>query len=114
MTHISLDGLWQLAFFSEGEQTIAHPDEFASAGLHTVPAQVPGNVELDLERAGVLPEIFYGSNIRLLRPYEFYEWWYSSRLHLPAEDAGLSYDLVFAGLDTLATVWLNGVQLGRG
>ena len=74
---------------------------------------MPGNVELDLERAGVLPEIFYGSNIRLLRPYEFYEWWYSRDFTLPAEEAGLSYDLVFAGLDTLATVWLNGIQLGE-
>ncbi len=32
---------------------------------------------------------------------------------MPAEAAGQPYDLVFAGLDTLATVWLNGVLLGE-
>ena len=113
MTRIALDGQWQLVYFPEGEKTIAHPDELASADLRVVSAQVPGNVELDLERAGILPEIFYGTNIRLLRPYEFYEWWYTRDFELPAGDAGQPYDLVFAGLDTLATVWLNGVQIGE-
>jgi beta-mannosidase len=113
MTRIALDGQWQLVYFPEGEKAIAHPDELASADLRVVSAQVPGNVELDLERAGILPEIFYGTNIRLLRPYEFYEWWYTRDFELPEGDAGQPYDLVFGGLDTLATVWLNGVQIGE-
>ena len=113
MTRIALDGQWQLVYFPEGEKAIAHPDELASADLRVVSAQVPGNVELDLERAGILPEIFYGTNIRLLRPYEFYEWWYTRDFELPAGDAEQPYDLVFVGLDTLATVWLNGVQIGE-
>jgi beta-mannosidase len=113
MTRILLDGSWQLARFPEGTKTVSHPDELASAGLTTIPAQVPGNVELDLERAGILPEIYYGANIRLLRPYEFYEWWYSRDFTLPDGAAGQPYDLVFAGLDTLATVWLNGVLVGE-
>jgi beta-mannosidase len=113
MTRIALDGQWQLVYFPEGEKTITHPDELASADLRIVSAQVPGNVELDLERAGILPEIFYSTNIRLLRPYEFYEWWYTRDFELPEGDAGQPYDLVFTGLDTLATVWLNGVQIGE-
>jgi len=113
MSNISLNGQWQLAFFPEGEHIISHPDELAAADLRTLPAQVPGNVELDLERAGVLPEIFYGNNIRLLRQYEFYEWWYSREFELAEDKAGQPFDLVFAGLDTLATIWLNGVQIGE-
>ena len=113
MTRTLLDGQWQLTFFPEGEKTISHPDDLASADLRIIPAQVPGNVELDLERAGILPEIFYGTNIRLLRPYEFCEWWYYRDFTPPAGGAGQPYELVFAGLDTLATVWLNGVQVGE-
>ena len=59
----SLDGVWKLTYFpsrgaSEGP---AHP-----AQMPRVDAQVPGNVELDLERAGVLPELFRGDNIPFL------------------------------------------------
>lgn len=116
MTRIALDGQWQLAFCPEGATTLAHPNDLLTANpavVRTVPAEVPGNVELDLERAGILPDIFYGTNIRLLRPYEFYEWWYTRDFDLPAEQAGQPTDLVFAGLDTLATVWLNGQPVGE-
>ena len=29
----------------------------------TIDAVIPGNVELDLERAGILPELFFGNNV---------------------------------------------------
>ena len=82
---------------------------------------MPGNVELDLQRAGIIPEPFYAGNIRRLRPYEFYEWWYTKTFEVPPQTFEVSetskvsrrHDLVFAGLDTLATVWLNGVEIGR-
>ena len=54
----------------------------AHAG-QAITAHVPGNVELDLQRAGVIPEPFYAGNIRRLRPYEFYEWWYTREFELP-------------------------------
>jgi beta-mannosidase len=112
VTRISLDGDWQLTYFPQGERSIAHPDDLPSAGLDSLPASVPGNVELDLQRAGRLPDPFYADNIRLLRPLEACEWWYTREFTL--EPAGPpQWDLVCAGLDTLATVWLNGVEVGR-
>jgi beta-mannosidase len=113
MTCISLDGDWQLSYFPEGERRVAHPDDLAAARVPTIPARVPGNVELDLQRAGVIPDPFYADHIRLLRPFERYEWWYRREFSLPETAAGQRWDLVCAGLDTLATIWVNGVEVGR-
>ena len=115
--HISLDGDWQLAFAPEGRFQIEHPDDLDAAGMEVIRAQVPGNVELDLFRAGRLPDPFYADHIRQLRPFEFYEWWYTREIDLGLETGentdNSGWDLVFAGLDTLATVWVNGVQVGK-
>lgn len=113
MQRISLDGDWQLSYFREGEHTINHPDQLTTIGAPTIPARVPGNVELDLVRAGVLPDPFYADNIRLLRPFEFYEWWYARDFTLPANAAVQPWDLVCAGLDAVATIWINGIEVGR-
>ena len=112
--HTSLDGDWRLAFFPEAESPVHRPDDLMAHAGQTIPARVPGNVELDLQRAGILPEPFYGSNIRRLREYEFHEWWYTKTFEVSETSKVLRrWDLVFAGLDTLATVWLNGIEVGR-
>ena len=113
MIRISLDGDWQLAYFREGSLPICHPDDLMAADPAIVPARVPGNVELDLHRAGVIEDPFYACNALRLRPYEYYEWWYLRDFFVPPTLDPQAWDLVFAGLDTLATVWLNGTEVGR-
>ena len=113
MHHVSLDGDWQLTYFREGEYAVRHPDDLAAAGAPAVAAQVPGNVELDLQRAGVIPDPFYAGNIRRLRPFEFYEWWYTREFDVPAAPEGHGWRIVFDGLDTVATIWINGHEAGR-
>lgn len=110
MQKLLLDGEWTLAYFREGERAVSWPGELG-ADLPRVPAQVPGNVELDLVRAGLLPDPFVGKNIRLLRPLEFCEWWYTREFDAP--DTPGPWFIVFGGLDCLATVWVNGVEVGR-
>jgi beta-mannosidase len=113
MSAISLDGTWNLFHYQEGQKNILHPDDLSASGLACIPAQVPGNVELDLERAGELPEIYFANNIHSLRPLETHTWWLTRTFSLP-ENAGQSpWELVCEGLDTLATVWINGVQVGH-
>ncbi len=111
MKRISLDGEWQLFGFPEGTQAIEDPDDLSRAGLASIPARVPGNVVLDLVRVGMLPDLFYADNIRRLRLYEEYEWWYTRTFMAP--EGVEHWDLVFGGLDTLATVWVNGIEVGR-
>ena len=113
MRILPLDGEWTLSHFPEGEWAVAHPDDLGAAGVDSIPARVPGNVELDLQRAGLLPDPFTGMNIHLLRPLEFEEWWYTREFDLPEDTADTAWDLVFEGLDTLATVWVNGHEAGR-
>lgn len=113
MSILTLDGAWDLYYCREGEHEIGHPSELSHAGIPCIPARVPGNVELDLQRANVLPEPFYAANIRLLRPYEGYEWWYTREFVLPLDAGGPRWQLTFDGLDTLATIWVNGVEVGQ-
>ncbi len=52
---------------------------------NSVPCTVPGNVELDLSRAGILPDDLYkGENIRKAEAFEIYEWWYETAFAAPA------------------------------
>jgi beta-mannosidase len=113
MSSLSLDGEWELFYFAAGEHRIEDPSELDSLELESISAQVPGNVELDMVRAGRLPDPFYGANIRLLRPLENLEWWYRRRVMVPEDFPAQPCELIFEGLDTFATVWVNGVQVGQ-
>ena len=112
MIRVDLCGPWELSHRLQPAQGPAELGQAFAAGWETLPAQVPGNVELALVDAGKLPEPFVGTNILLLRPYEFHEWWYRRRFPGQRLRPGQRARLVFAGLDCFATVWLNGRRLG--
>ncbi|NLS76675.1 MAG: glycoside hydrolase family 2 [Chloroflexi bacterium] len=112
-TSISLDGEWKLAHWAEGERAVSTPAELLASGCSFVPAQVPGNVELDLERAGQLPDPFFANNTKLLRPLEYHEWWYTRTFAAPRAPGGQPWELCFEGLDIYATIWVNDVQVGE-
>ncbi|MCD6519279.1 MAG: hypothetical protein J7M05_05080 [Anaerolineae bacterium] len=108
---MDLNGLWELWHWPEGTRK-ASPENLDALG-EPLAAQVPGNVELDLFRAGEIPDPFFGRNFFALREFEFHEWWYRKRFQAPKELASQEVELVFEGLDTIATVWLNGRKLGE-
>ncbi|MFC5404301.1 glycoside hydrolase family 2 protein [Cohnella soli] len=111
MRTISLDGLWDLYYFPQGELDIARPAGLQAAGLKPIQAAVPGNVELDLCSAGLLPDPYVGENIHLLKKYETFEWWYQREFSV--ESISTRLELVFHGVDCLATYWLDGQEIGR-
>ena len=113
MTTLSLEGNWLLFVIPQGDSELLSPDQLDQAGLSAIPACVPGNVELDLQRAGLLPDPFFASNIRKLRQLENDSWWYRRRMHIPDNFALQPCELVFEGLDTFATVWVNGIWVGE-
>jgi beta-mannosidase len=113
MDRITLDGQWKLYYFPQGKYEVEHPNELAVKLEKSVEAIVPGNVELDLSRAGELPEdLFFGDNITKLKPYELYEWWYVKEFETPKNINGKEVELLFHGVDCLAEYWLNGEELG--
>jgi beta-mannosidase len=116
MERLSLDGVWWLTEFElgEGERQKAFAPDFTLPPERTVPAQVPGVVHLDLMRAGKLPDPFYRLNELIVRWVEEREWWYRREFEVAREF--LDHDaleLVFHGLDTVATIWLNGEKIGE-
>ncbi len=113
MQSISLDGIWNLYYQHENQVDIKHPDDLKASGIRHIPGRVPGNVELDLVAAGELPEPFCADNVKLLRPYEFYEWWYETEFPTPTDITDQRCELLFHGTDCLATYWLNGERLGE-
>ena len=113
MEQLSLDGIWQLIFFPEGAHTVEGLADLQRLEPTAIPARVPGNVELDLVRAGLLPDPFVGRNILQLAPYEHYEWWYRRSFTTPAAARSRYAALRFDGLDCCATIRLNGTVLSR-
>ncbi|MBM7565290.1 glycoside hydrolase family 2 protein [Paenibacillus sacheonensis] len=114
MRTIGLNGEWSLFYYPQEERRIQHPNELAVSGLQPIACSVPGNVELDLQAAGELPDPRIGGNIGLLRRYETHEWWYQRRFTGDEEAAaGAKTELLFHGVDCFATYWLDGNELGR-
>ena len=83
------------------------PDALADA---VVPAQVPGVVHLDLLRAGLVPDPYLDDNEALLAWIGLVDWTYETTLDLTEDDLASSerHELVFDGLDTVATVSVDG------
>lgn len=109
----SLDGTWSLSYGPDSADAPADPARLSRAGWPMVKATVPGNVELDLVAAGLLPDPLIAANIEKLRPLEFNQWWYRRSFSSPACPPGHGIDLVFEGLDCFASVWVNGTLVGE-
>ena len=103
MKTINLSGIWQL----KGRQ-----QEGGTGEMLSLQAQVPGCVQLDLSKAGYLPEDLYlGENIREAEKFEEWEWWYERTFTAPQERENVW--LVFEGVDCVAEYFLNGERIGE-
>lgn len=79
-----------------------------------VKVAVPGDVHRALVDAGRIEDPFYDRNEGACAWMEEREWWYRLRFDGPnAPEPDERLRLVFHGLDTYATVYLNGEELGR-
>lgn len=75
-------------------------------------ATVPGDVHLDLMRAGRIADPLVGDGAAHCRWIGEREWWYARTFPFDADGDG-RHEIVFDGLCYVADVWLNGVHLGR-
>jgi len=78
------------------------------------PARVPGDVRTSLLEIGRLAPPFYNMNVKTCQWVEDQEWWYRTTFEAPParNDVGIRYLLTFDGLDSLTTVYLNGIEVG--
>nr|WP_258545035.1 hypothetical protein [Micromonospora provocatoris] len=87
----------------------AVPPEIAGTA---VPATVPGCVHTDLLAANLIPDPYLDDNENRLTWIGRTDWVYETTFDRQPGDDDRA-DLVCAGLDTVATVTLNGVEVGR-
>ncbi|CAG9764678.1 unnamed protein product [Ceutorhynchus assimilis] len=95
----SLDGTW-------AAKETEHYYEF--------PASVPGGIYTDLMKLDMIGDIFYGFNDSRTRWVGNINWTYI--LNFEVEKGLMDYDtvnLVFEGVDTFASIELNGVVIGE-
>lgn len=81
-----------------------------SAEVPALPASVPGCVHTDLLEAGVIPDPYLDANEHTLSWIGNTDWVYQLDFDW-SDDGAERTDLVCAGLDTVATITLNGVQV---
>jgi len=106
---LSLDGPWQFRELAAGADA---QSELNSGDW--LPATVPGGVHTDLMAAGRIPDPFYRINEAEVQWVAEKDWLYVRSFDL--DGAALAEDrieLVCDGLDTFATVFLNGREIAR-
>lgn len=98
MRHISLNGQWMLNRKGSSEE---------------IRAKVPGCVHMDLLEAGIIPDPFYRDNEKELMWIGETDWEYRRQFFVEKEI--LDYERIILrchGLDTMATIIVNGRQVG--
>ncbi len=114
VTRFVLTDNWLLKDFEpgHGEKLCAfNPDHHTGDWIK---ASVPGVVHLDLMKEGLIPDPFFGLNEKEVVWVEGREWWYRNDFEASSELVSKQkVELCFHGLDTFATVWLNGKKLGQ-
>ncbi|GAA1963933.1 glycoside hydrolase family 2 protein [Agromyces allii] len=88
------------------------PDD---VGAGEIAAEMPGVVHLDLLREGLIPDPYLDDNEAALAWIGLVDWTYETTFEpTPDELAAASvHELVFDGLDTVATVTLNGAVVAE-
>ena len=83
-------------------------------GVDSMPAHVPGDVTAELFACGRIPDPLYGKNNESLAWIAEKEWVYTCVFRVSgALLAHARVRLCFEGIDTLASIALNGVLLGK-
>ncbi|MBR4959311.1 MAG: hypothetical protein IKY52_00260 [Clostridia bacterium] len=112
---LSLNGTWNLYCIEEkGGKNPRYgwpPD--TEHCLHTLEAQVPGNAQLDMYRAGLTPDPFYGDNYYEYIKYENCSFAYCRHFDVDEIPEGEEMILRFDGIDTVADVFVNGEWIGH-
>ena len=111
MREFVLNGSWTVCPVASCEEGRA-----ISAGAvpaESLPAQVPGDIHLDLLRAGKIPDPFLGDNLNACKWVSGRNWCYTRVFELPEDFAGPVTQLQCKGIDTFSRIYLNGEEVGE-
>ena len=103
---LDLCGSWRFGW-SEADTGATCEREAVAGGISMRDCAVPGNFELDLEKAGVFADVFFGMNPVAVSKFTEGKHVYYTRAFEVRETYGRQV-LVFEGLDCFADIYLNG------
>lgn len=111
---LDLNGKW-LARWNDGQRERAdYARRDTTVASRYIEAQVPGEIHLDLQRAGLIGDVHVGMNALSARWVEECFWNYRREFTAPAAALKAKHAwLDFQQLDLVATIFLNGVEVGR-
>lgn len=112
LSTLDLNGTWKVRWF-DGQH--GQPETYLGENADErtfIPAEVPGELHMDLERAGLIGDCNIGMNAQAARWVEEQVWLYRTKFDAPAESLESSAWLVFEGLDLYARIFLNGEEIG--
>ena len=102
-----IDKGWTFRLLPESSQAAAHPEAAPWRA-----ATVPGTVHTDLFAHKAIPDPYVGAPEAGLQWIGLADWEYRTTFDAPRGAVGKARsDLVFAGLDTFAEVWLNDEKI---
>ena len=78
--------------------------DISASGFRCISAEVPGNLELDMMREGVIEDLFYSTNIFKAQKLENLHAWYFTEIEMDSENDYLH----LAGIDTISDIYVNG------
>ncbi len=106
--------LWKLHDYAPGEGVRRGAANESFDDSDWIDVRAPGDVHSALLAAGRIEDPFYDQNESTCAWVQDREWWYRLRFSGPAGKLQASERLLlaFEGLDTFATVYLNGNNLG--
>lgn len=111
---MELTGEWRLQHYDVGQVPSL---QIADAGLDDrfwMTAKVPGDVHSTLIERKLIDHPYYGHNDINSYWVEQKEWWYRTKFQLDELlQKEEKLELMFEGLDTFATVYVNGLEIGK-
>lgn len=108
---IELNNNWEYIHFPYKETDVKAFEQTEGAVWRK--AVVPGNVQMDLVRDGVLPDLYFGQNFYSAVWVENEDFMYRTTFDTPDLKGGKRAYLEFDGLDCFATIWVNGKLLAK-
>src|SRR2546425_13350924 len=106
---------WKIQDFPPGDGLAVGAHQPTHPDRDWLGIPVPGDVHRVLIAAGRIPDPFYDRDESACAWMEEREWWYRLTFDGPVEPAAADerLQLIFEGLDTFATVYLNGEEIGE-
>lgn len=114
--NVCLDGEWKL-YLAENckvkKLSGINSQEKLNGDIFTcIDGKVPGNFELDMQRAGMLPDLLYSTNVIKAQKLENMHLWYARTFDWDGDNAEQMY-FDFEGIDTISEIYLNGNKIAE-